>query len=60
MAFVSSCPKNKKEYVMASMKSGCGDDINNRSQYMCLPNKEKTSLVEICYNEQMGIREKGL
>lgn len=45
--------------MAASKKRGCGYDLFNRSQYICLPNKEKTSLVEICYNEQMGLREKG-
>lgn len=45
--------------MAASKKRGCGYDLFNRSQYICLPNKQKTSLVEICYNEQMGLREKG-
>lgn len=59
MAAVSSCPKTKAEFFKASERIGCGNDINGHNQYICIPNQEKTSLVELCYNEIMGVREKG-
>lgn len=59
MAFVNSCPKNKAEYLKASGKLQCGTDKQNNIQYLCLPNQEKTSLVEFCFDGMMGAREKG-
>lgn len=60
MVFVSSCPITEAEFFKASQRIGCGSDINGHNQYICIPNEEKTSLVELCYNEVMGIREKGI
>lgn len=58
-SFVSSCPRTEDEFFKASTRLGCGNDINGHNQYICIPNEEKTSLVELCYNEGMGVREKG-
>lgn len=60
MAFVSSCPRTEAEFFKASQRIGCGNDINGHNQYICIPNEEKTSLVELCYNEVMGVRVKGI
>lgn len=45
--------------MQASKRLRCGDDIYGNNQYLCLPNKNKTSLVEICFQGVMGIVEKG-
>lgn len=42
------------------MKLGCDNDKYGNSQYMCLPKKDKTSLVELCFDGVMGIRNKGM
>lgn len=58
MVNVDACPK-LSEIENASRRFGCGHDKYGTSQYMCTPNKEKTSLVEFCYDGVMGIEEKG-
>lgn len=60
MARVSTCPKNLTEVEVASTRLKCGADDHGHSQYMCLPNVEKTSLVEFCYKDTLGIRQKGM
>lgn len=59
MVLVNVCPRSKHDVMQASKKLGCGDDIYGNNQYLCLPNKNKTSLVEICFQGVMGIVEKG-
>nr|XP_022286793.1 uncharacterized protein LOC111099689 isoform X1 [Crassostrea virginica]XP_022286794.1 uncharacterized protein LOC111099689 isoform X1 [Crassostrea virginica] len=59
MGEVNVCPKNQTEVDEAGKRLGCGQDKYGHSQYMCLPNEEKTSLVEFCYNGVMGIVYKG-
>lgn len=59
MAYVEECPKTQKDLKIDSKRLGCGNDTFGNNQYMCIPNKEKTHLVEFCYNEIMGIQEKG-
>lgn len=59
MALVNVCPKNKHDVMQASKRLGCGNDIYGNNQYLCLPNKNKTSLVEFCFQGEMGIVEKG-
>lgn len=59
MALSSQCPKNKTEVNEASTRIGCGVDAYGNSQYMCIPNEKKSSLVEFCFNGVMGIEEKG-
>lgn len=59
MALTSRCPENKTEVYEASKRIGCGVDDYGNIQYMCMPNVEKSSLVEFCFNGAMGIEEKG-
>lgn len=59
MASVNICPKTETDVLIASRRLGCNNHTNDRDPYMCIPNKEKTSLVEFCYNSVMGIHEKG-
>lgn len=59
MASVNVCPTTKEEVNIAAKRNGCRNGTNGRSSYMCIPNKEKTTLVEFCYNENIGIHEKG-
>lgn len=59
MALVNVCPKTELDVIQASKRLGCGNDTYGNNQYMCVPNKEKTSLVEFCSQGVMGIREKG-
>lgn len=59
MASVNACPTTKAEVNIAAKRNGCRNGTNGRSSYMCIPNKEKTTLVEFCYNENIGIHEKG-
>lgn len=59
MAFVKSCPTTQDTYLEASRRLGCVNDTYHHNQYICLPNTEKTSLVELCNNAIMGIQDKG-
>lgn len=59
MALVDVCPENEHDVIKASKRLGCGIDIYGNNQYMCIPFKNKTSLVEICFQGVMGIVEKG-
>lgn len=54
------CPTGKDEALSAQERLGCGNDSYGDSQYICLPNKEKTQLVEICFGGIMGMNEKGI
>ena len=56
---VHTCPEDLKDVIEASQQLGCRDDSFGNNQYMCIPNKEKTSLVQFCYDGIMGIQEKG-
>lgn len=60
MPSVDVCPKNVKDLMTASTSLGCGDDVYGNNQYLCLPNENKTSLVEFCYDSLMGMIEKGI
>lgn len=59
ITLVSECPKNEYDVIQASKRLGCGYDIYGNNQYMCVPNKSKTSLVEFCFQGVMGMVEKG-
>lgn len=59
IALVDRCPKIEQDVIQASKRLGCGNDIYGNNQYLCLPNRNKTSLVEFCYQGSMGIIEKG-
>lgn len=58
-SLVDSCPKNEQGVIQASKRLGCGNDTQGNNQYLCLPNKSKTSLVEFCFQGLMGIVSKG-
>lgn len=59
MNFVTTCPSNLTEKILASNRRGCENDIYGNNQYICAPNEAKTSLVEICNDGIMGIVEEG-
>lgn len=59
MSFVTTCPSNLTEKILASNRLGCENDVYGNNQYICAPNKAKTSLVEICNDGIMGILEEG-
>lgn len=59
MVLVNVCPKNVHDVLQASNRLGCGNDSYGNNQYLCLPNKDKSSLVEFCFQGVMGIVEKG-
>ena len=56
---VAVCPKTQTDVIAARQRLGCGVDEYGHNQYMCLPNTEKTTLVEFCYDGPMGIEYKG-
>lgn len=59
LIFVNDCPTEPTEVVEASQRLKCDEDRYGHNQYMCVPNKEKTSLVEFCYDGIMGIQKEG-
>lgn len=59
MPLVNECPTNLTEIAAASKRLECVNDKYGNNQYLCVPDKEKTSLVELCYDGIMGIQEKG-
>lgn len=59
MSLVNECPTNVTETAAASKRLECVNDKYGNNQYICVPNEEKTSLVEFCYDGIMGIQEKG-
>ena len=59
MFTVDACPKNLEDVENASKRLACGKDFYGNNQYMCLPNEEKTSLIEFCEMGYMGIVPKG-
>ncbi|XP_056015049.1 uncharacterized protein LOC125676217 isoform X2 [Ostrea edulis] len=56
---VESCPANSTEITKASSNLNCSRDKYGNDQYICVPNVNKTALVEFCNNGIMGIVEKG-
>ena len=60
MSKVDVCPKNLTERQNASRRLRCGFDEYGNNQYVCLPNKEKSSFIELCYNGLIGLFEKGI
>lgn len=58
MSFVDNCPPNPAEIEIASKKLKCVNDIYGNNQYICVPNFNKTSLVEFCFDGVMGIHKK--
>lgn len=60
MPVVDVCPKNRTETYTASKRLNCGNDEHGNNQYMCVSNKEKTSLVEFCYKGVMELGNSGI
>ena len=56
---VQHCPKTETEVDEASKRLKCGSDIYGNNQYMCLPNRNKTTLFEFCHEGVMGIQKPG-
>lgn len=49
---VEVCPKNTKEWQIASKRLNCANYIlNPKNRYHCLPANDLSTLVEFCYNE---------
>lgn len=59
MSLVDVCPTNLEKLMKAAKILGCGNDTYGNNQYLCLPNVDRTSLVEFCYGNLMGMFEKG-
>lgn len=59
MEYVKACPKTLTEIRRESERLKCKNDTYGNSQYMCLPNEEKSSLIQFCYEGKMGIELKG-
>nr|XP_022288425.1 uncharacterized protein LOC111100634 isoform X2 [Crassostrea virginica] len=59
MPSVEKCPATLAEVNASSKLLNCGFDPYGNNRYMCLPNTEKSSLVEFCFDGLMGIQEKG-
>lgn len=53
------CPREQRDLSSAIQRLGCGKDEYDNSQYICLPNKEKTRLEELCFDGPMKMQEKG-
>lgn len=60
MGYVDVCPNTEAGIKTASKRLDCKNDTYNNNQYMCLPNEEKSSLVEFCFPGTMGIELKGM
>lgn len=60
MTPVDVCPQNLTKVFEAAKKLGCGNDDYGKNQYLCLPNANKTSLIEFCYKGTLGLQEKGI
>lgn len=54
---VELCPKNTKEWQIASRRLICTNDISNpKNRYHCLPANDLSTLVEFCYDEtRLGV-----
>ncbi|XP_062577671.1 uncharacterized protein LOC134239510 [Saccostrea cucullata] len=57
--YVDSCPQNITEVLESSSRLGCGQDKYGNNQYLCVPNTDKTGLIELCYNGIMGLIKRG-
>ncbi|XP_061190656.1 uncharacterized protein LOC133198627 isoform X2 [Saccostrea echinata] len=56
---MDSCPTTNFSWYRAGSRLNCSHDANKRLQYLCIPNQEKTALIEFCYDHIMGLFEKG-
>ncbi|XP_062611095.1 cyclic GMP-binding protein C-like, partial [Saccostrea cucullata] len=55
---VDSCPTTNHTWYEAGARLNCSHDVYNRLQYLCIPNQEKTTLLEFCYDKIIGLYEK--
>ncbi|XP_061193202.1 uncharacterized protein LOC133201412 [Saccostrea echinata] len=56
---VDSCPTSETEFIRAATRLNCGVDEYGRSQYTCVPNEDRSALVEFCYSKIVGFYQKG-
>ena len=59
MQIVQICPMTEVAANIAKQIFRCGNDAYGNNQYMCLPHKDRSYYVELCFNGNMGIQEKG-
>lgn len=57
MNVVNNCPTNLAEIAKASKRLDCKNDTYGNNQYLCVPDLDKTSLVEFCFDGIMGIHK---
>lgn len=58
MIVVNNCPTNLAEIAKASKRLGCKNDTYGNNQYLCVPDLDKTSMQEFCFDGIMGIHKK--
>ncbi|XP_062570911.1 uncharacterized protein LOC134232929 [Saccostrea cucullata] len=56
---VDSCPTSETEFISAATRLNCSEDQYGRNQYTCVPNKDRSALVEFCYSKIVGLYQKG-
>ncbi|XP_055999077.1 uncharacterized protein LOC125656784 isoform X1 [Ostrea edulis] len=56
---VESCPTSLTEVIASSARLSCGEDEYGNNQYLCIPNTEKTGLVEFCHKGGIPLTTKG-
>ncbi|XP_062613715.1 heat shock 70 kDa protein 12A-like [Saccostrea cucullata] len=47
---VESCPQNKADWDLRSRQLNCSNDDTKTHRYHCVPNGQKTALLEFCYD----------
>lgn len=57
---VVACPNDPNDINKATKRLGCGKDIYGNSQYICVPNQQKTELKAFCFQGTMEMFEKGI
>lgn len=48
---VSACPQDSTAWKLASERRNCTQDESSRNRYICVPNENKTHLLEFCYDQ---------
>ncbi|XP_062573738.1 uncharacterized protein LOC134235622 [Saccostrea cucullata] len=56
---VDSCPTNEKEFITGATRLNCGVDQYGRNQYTCVPNEDRSALIEFCYSKIVGLYQLG-
>ncbi|XP_061192142.1 uncharacterized protein LOC133200344 [Saccostrea echinata] len=56
---VDSCPTSETEFITAATRLNCGVDKYGRNQYTCVPNEDRSALVEFCYGKIVSYYQKG-